>query len=160
MATQNVLFFKATKEKFDALDKKKSNAIYFVEDIPAIYVGDILFAVGSTTTSLFPGLMSPEYKAKIDEIVSGGMDNDEIITALDQVRTSLENKADSSEVYTKTEVDEMIESIINNMVTSDTLEEVQSTIGEIETKVDEKVVASAEEITKAVEDARIDDGEI
>lgn len=160
MATQNVLFFKATKEKFDALAKKKSNAIYFIEDIPAIYVGDILFAVGAATTSLFPGLMSPEYKAKIDEIVSGGANNEEVEAALDQIRSTLEDKANASDVYTRDEVDTMIENIMANMVTADTLEEIQATMEQIEEKVDEKVVASSEEIVKAVEDANIDDGEI
>ena len=134
MANQNVLFYKATKEKYDALIEKNPFAIYFVEDIPAIYVGDILFAVGAEVTPEFAGLMSPSDKKKFDALVaSNGDASSEDIEAIWE---ALALKANSADVYLKQEVDALIAETTDNMVTSEELNEVQSTIATLETKVE------------------------
>ena len=134
MANQNVLFYKATKAKYDALVEKNPLAIYFVEDIPAIYVGDVLFSVGSEVTSTFAGLMSPEDKIKLDKFIESGgnASTDEIQALWDELAL----KVNSTDVYTKQEVDNMISEVTENMVTSEEFTEVQSTITTLETKVE------------------------
>lgn len=134
MANQNVLFYKATAEKYKALVEKNPLAIYFVEDIPAIYVGDILFAVGSEVTSTFAGLITPEYKAKLDAFIeSGGSDSSDEIESILQ---ELALKVNATDVYTKAEVDAMIASATENMVTYEKFTEVTNTIETLETKVE------------------------
>ena len=134
MANQNVLFYKATKDKFNALVEKNPLAIYFVEDIPAIYVGDILFAVGSEVTSTFSGLISPEYKAKLDTFMeSGGSDNS---SEIESILQELALKVNATDVYTKQEVDDMISAATANMVTYEKFTEVQNTVTTLETKVE------------------------
>lgn len=134
MANQNVLFYKATKAKYDALVEKNPLAIYFVEDIPAIYVGDVLFSVGAEVTSTFAGLMSPELKIKLDKLVDSGGN-----TSTDEIQdiwNELALKVNSTDVYTKQEVDSLISEVTDNMVTSEEFNEVQSTITTLETKVE------------------------
>lgn len=134
MANQNVLFYKATKAKYDALVEKNPLAIYFVEDIPAIYVGDKLFSVGSEVTSTFSGLISPEYKSKLDALIESGgnIASDEI----ESIWRELALKVSATDVYTKQEVDSLISEVTDNMVTSEEFNEVQSTITTLETKVE------------------------
>lgn len=134
MANQNVLFYKATREKFNALVEKNPLAIYFVEDIPAIYVGDILFAVGAEVTPTFAGLMSSEDKKKLDALVeSNGDASSEDIEAIWQ---ALALKVNTTDVYSKEEVDALILETTENMVTAEKFNEVQSTITTLETKVE------------------------
>ncbi len=134
MANQNVLFYKATREKYNALVEKNPLAIYFVEDIPAIYVGDILFAVGAEVTPAFAGLMTPADKKKLDALVeSNGDASSEDIEAIWQ---ALALKANAADVYSKQEVDALISETTENMVTAEEFNEVQSTITTLETKVE------------------------
>lgn len=79
MANGNVLFFKATKEKYDALVEKNPLALYFIEDIPALYVGDVLFAIGAEATSESVGLMSPEMRSKLDNMPDSGIVSNEAV---------------------------------------------------------------------------------
>lgn len=132
--SKNVLFYKATKEKFAALVEKNPLAIYFVYDIPAIYVGDVLFAVGTETTSTLAGLMSPEYKAKIDALVeaNGSISSEE----LESIKQELALKVNATDVYSKEEVDNLISEITVNFVTSEEFVEVQNTVTTLETKVE------------------------
>ena len=150
MATTNpnVLFYKATREKYIALVEKNPFAIYFVEDIPAIYVGDVLFAVGSEVTSEFSGLMTPEMKAKLDSLVESGGDisSKEIQSIWDAIAL----KANTADVYTKQEVDNIVTEATADVVTSEELDEVKNDISTLETKV-EASIEDIEELQGVVE---------
>lgn len=144
MANQNVLFYRAKKEKYDALVYKNPLAIYFVEDIPAIYVGDVLFAVGSEVTSTFAGLVSPEYKAKIDALIESGgnLPYDEI----ESIWEELTKKVNADDVYTKSEVDNMISHLETKVETS------TSDVVEIQEAVNEKAdISTVNELQIVIE---------
>ena len=69
---QNVRFISVKMQtSFDALEVKDSLALYWIQDTQRLYKGDKLYGTGFAATADFAGLMSPEDKAKLDELVSG-----------------------------------------------------------------------------------------
>ena len=67
----NVKFYFGIQSKYDALTKKDSLALYFIEDTQRLYKGDVLMAVGTDATSMASGLMSAEDKIKLDGVATG-----------------------------------------------------------------------------------------
>lgn len=57
---------------YDALETKDTLALYWIQDTQRVYKGDKLYGVGLEATAEFAGLMSPEDKAKLDELVASG----------------------------------------------------------------------------------------
>lgn len=75
---QNVKFISVKLQAtYDALEIKDSLALYWIQDTQRIYKGDKLYGVGLEATAEFAGLMSPEDKAKLNELVAsnGGLSN-------------------------------------------------------------------------------------
>ena len=151
----NVLFYKATQAKYEALIEKNPFAIYFVEDIPAIYVGDVLFAVGSEVTSTFAGLMTPDMKAKLDSLVESG--GDVSSEEIQSIWNAIELKANAADMYTKQEVDDMVTEATANVVTTEELNEVKTNITTLETKVETSTtdVSKIQELVEQKADAAI-----
>ena len=70
---QNVLFKVGTREQFDAIVTKSEITLYWLSDTQELYKGDVLFGTGALATKSVAGLLSPEDKKKLDELVSGGV---------------------------------------------------------------------------------------
>lgn len=69
----NVLFKIGTRAQFDAIVTKSETTLYWLSDTQELYKGDILFGTGALATQSAAGLLSPEDKKKLDELVSGGV---------------------------------------------------------------------------------------
>lgn len=70
---QNVKFISVKLQAtYDALDVKDSLALYWIQDTQRIYKGDKLYGTGLEATAELAGLMSPEDKAKLDELIASG----------------------------------------------------------------------------------------
>ena len=70
---QNVLFKIGTRAQFDAIVTKSETTLYWLTDTQELYKGDVLFGTGGLATQSVAGLLSPEDKKKLDELVSGGV---------------------------------------------------------------------------------------
>jgi hypothetical protein len=70
---QNVLFKVGTRAQFDAIVTKSEITLYWLSDTQELYKGDVLFGTGALATQSVAGLLSPEDKKKLDELVSGGV---------------------------------------------------------------------------------------
>lgn len=70
---QNVLFKVGTRAQFDAIATKSEVTLYWLSDTQELYKGDVLFGTGALATQSVAGLLSPEDKKKLDELVSGGI---------------------------------------------------------------------------------------
>ena len=68
----NVLFKVGTKTQFQAIVTKSENTLYWLTDTQELYKGDVLFGTGAIATKSVAGLLSPEDKAKLDALVTGG----------------------------------------------------------------------------------------
>ena len=71
----NVLFKVGTKAQFKAIEPKSATTLYWLTDTQELYKGDVLFGTGALATQSAAGLLSPEDKAKLDALVSGGLSN-------------------------------------------------------------------------------------
>ncbi len=71
----NVLFKVGTKAQFQAIATKNETTLYWLTDTQELYKGDVLFGTGALATQSAAGLLSPEDKAKLDALVSGGLSN-------------------------------------------------------------------------------------
>lgn len=71
----NVIFKVGTREKYDTLITKDSNTLYFLYDVLELYRGSELYGTGKTATDKVAGLMSPEDKAKLDNLIAAGVKN-------------------------------------------------------------------------------------
>lgn len=69
----NVLFKVGTREQFNAIETKSEVTLYWLTDTQELYKGDVLYGTGALATTSVAGLLSPEDKAKLDALVSGGM---------------------------------------------------------------------------------------
>lgn len=69
----DVIFKSGTRDKFDALQPKDPNAIYWLTDTQEIYRGDQLFGVGAEATDTTAGLLSAADKAKLDKLTVSGL---------------------------------------------------------------------------------------
>lgn len=69
----NVLFKVGTRAQFDAIVTKSETTLYWLSDTQQLYKGDVLFGIGALATQSAAGLLSPEDKKKLDELVSGGV---------------------------------------------------------------------------------------
>lgn len=69
----NVLFKIGTRAQFDAIVTKSETTLYWLSDTQELYKGDVLFGTGALATQSAAGLLSPEDKKKLDELVSGGV---------------------------------------------------------------------------------------
>lgn len=69
----NVLFKIGTKAQFQAIATKSETTLYWLSDTQELYKGDVLFGTGALATQSAAGLLSPEDKKKLDELVSGGV---------------------------------------------------------------------------------------
>ena len=69
----NVIFKVGTRELFDALEQKDTNTLYWLEDSQELFKGDKLYGTGKTATQAAAGLLSAEDKAKLDNLVAGGI---------------------------------------------------------------------------------------
>ena len=69
----NVLFKIGTRAQFDAIITKSETTLYWLSDTQELYKGDVLFGTGALATQSAAGLLSPEDKKKLDELVSGGV---------------------------------------------------------------------------------------
>lgn len=66
----NVIFKVGTKVLFNQLEQKDTNTLYWLTDTHEIYKGDVLFGVGLEATQEAAGLLSPEDKAKLDNLAA------------------------------------------------------------------------------------------
>ena len=69
----NVLFKVGTRAQFEAIATKNETTLYWLNDTQELYKGDVLFGTGALATQSVAGLLSPEDKKKLDELVSGGV---------------------------------------------------------------------------------------
>lgn len=68
----NVKFYSVRlKSTFEALETKDSLALYWIAETSELYKGDQLFGVGALATQAAAGLLSPEDKIKLDNLVAG-----------------------------------------------------------------------------------------
>lgn len=67
----NVIFKIGTKAKFEALEKKDPNTLYWLHDVLELYKGDELYGKGAEVTPLASGLMSASDKQKLDSLTTG-----------------------------------------------------------------------------------------
>ena len=70
---QNVLFKIGTRAQFEAIVTKSETTLYWLTDTQELYKGDVLFGTGALATQSAKGLLSPEDKKKLDELVSVGI---------------------------------------------------------------------------------------
>jgi hypothetical protein len=67
----NVKFYSVKlKATFTALESKDPLALYWIAETSELYKGDQLFGTGAIATQSVAGLLSPEDKAKLDELVA------------------------------------------------------------------------------------------
>ena len=67
----NVRFYSVKlKSTFDAIAQKDTLALYWIAETSELYKGDQLFGTGAIATKNAAGLLSPEDKAKLDELVA------------------------------------------------------------------------------------------
>lgn len=69
----NVIFKYGTKAQYEALATKDSNALYWLLDTQEIYRGSVLFGTGAEATEDIMGLMSPEDKAALNDLIESGI---------------------------------------------------------------------------------------
>lgn len=74
MANNNVRFIKVTlQETYDALSIKDPKVLYWIDETQRLYCGEKLYGTGQEATTSVAGLLSPEDKAKLDALVTGGI---------------------------------------------------------------------------------------
>lgn len=78
----NVKFKSGTQEEYNALVTKDEAALYFIKDSQRLYKGDKLYAVGAEASHAFAGLLSPEDKIALDNLIDGNYD--ERISAIEE----------------------------------------------------------------------------
>ena len=67
----NVKFYSVKlKSTFEALETKDSLALYWIVETSELYKGEQLFGTGALATQTAAGLLSPEDKKKLDELVA------------------------------------------------------------------------------------------
>lgn len=72
----NVIFKRATWEKFDALAVKDANTLYWISDRQMLYKGDVLYGTGANASEMAAGLLSAEDYTELKKLVAGiGLDN-------------------------------------------------------------------------------------
>jgi len=76
----NVYFKFGTQAKYDALEKKDSNSLYWIEDSQRLYKGDELYAAGKVATQEADGLFAAVDKVALDSLVSNAITG---LTAVD-----------------------------------------------------------------------------
>ena len=74
MANNNVRFIKVTlQETYEALSIKDPKVLYWIDETQRLYCGEKLYGTGLNATTSVAGLLSPEDKAKLDALVTGGI---------------------------------------------------------------------------------------
>lgn len=68
----NVIFKFGTRAQYDALLTKDTNTLYWLYDVLELRKGEDLYGVGRAATDELAGLLTPEYKAKLDELIAAG----------------------------------------------------------------------------------------
>ena len=69
----NVLFKVGTRAEYDALLRPDPNTLYWLTDTQELRKGSFLFGTGARASAQAAGLLSPEDKAALDELVESGV---------------------------------------------------------------------------------------
>lgn len=71
--TENVLFRRGTRAKYDALEVKSQNTLYFLTDTLEFYLGDKWMGTGRNATTSVAGLLNATDKAALDALADSGL---------------------------------------------------------------------------------------
>ena len=71
----NIVFKIGQKEEFEKLQLKDPHTLYWIYDALELWKGDELYGVGRAATNELAGLLTPEYKAKLDRLIAAGTQN-------------------------------------------------------------------------------------
>lgn len=99
-------FWRGTKEEYDALIEKDEATMYIiVDDDGENIISGVTDAEDVTYDNTTSGLLSTSVQNAIDELATAFNENKEVVDALDE---AIANKANKADVYTKTEIDNLV----------------------------------------------------